>query len=126
MALGAWGHRWIDSEPVAQEPRSDAPDVGHAPPSRPTPLPPRRCTIHFRYPELAARKCYWLVVEGRDVDLCSEDPGFEVDLYVETSVRIMTMVWMGLTTIRAEREAGRLHIEGDCRGGEIACSNGWG
>ena len=79
----------------------------------PTPMPPRRFTIRFRYPELAARKCYWLVVEGRDVDLCSEDPGFEVELYVETSVRIMTMVWMGLTTIRAERETGRLHIEGD-------------
>jgi hypothetical protein len=77
-------------------------------------MPPRRVTIRFRYPELVAgRTTYWLVVDGREIDLCSDDPGFEVDLYVESSLRTMTAIWMGITTVRAEKNAGRLEIEGD-------------
>jgi hypothetical protein len=45
------------------------------------------------------------VVERRgDVDLCSSDPGFDVDLYVSTDLRTMTAIWMGLTTVDKERE----------------------
>ena len=116
MALGKWGHRWVDSQHALQklDPSLLMWDMRRN--LDPTPIPPRRFTIRFRYPELpAGRRAYWLVVEKSDVDLCREDPGHEVDLYVETSVRIMTMVWMGLTTIRAERDAGRLHLEGDAQ-----------
>jgi hypothetical protein len=38
-----------------------------------------------------------------EVDLCSTDPGFEVDLYVATDLRTMTAIWMGLTTVEKER-----------------------
>jgi len=49
-------------------------------------------------------RCYWLVVEPHgEVDLCSADPGFEVDLYVSTDLRTMTAIWMGLTTFEKER-----------------------
>jgi hypothetical protein len=37
------------------------------------------------------------------VDLCSRDPGFEVDLYVSTDLRTITAIWMGLTTLAKER-----------------------
>ena len=37
---------------------------------------------------------------GAGVDLCSVDPGFDVDLYVSTDLRTMTAIWMGLDTVR--------------------------
>ena len=74
----------------------------------PTPLPPRRCTINFVYPDVqAGAAIWWLVVDDGKVDLCSTDPGFEVDLYVRCSLRSMTAVWMGLTTVQKEIAAGR-------------------
>jgi hypothetical protein len=79
-----------------------------------TPMPPRRCTIQFHYPELpAARQHFWLVIDNRLVDLCPVDPGYEVDLFVETSLRTMTAIWMGLTNVQAELDAGRLELSGD-------------
>ena len=62
----------------------------------PTPMPARRSTIQFLYPELhPSRQNWWLVVEpGVGTDLCGTDPGFEVDLYVETDLRTMTAIWM--------------------------------
>ena len=80
----------------------------------PAPLPDRRCTINFLYPELGAgRKAWWLVIENGQVDLCGFDPGHEVDLYVRSSLRSMTAVWMGVSTLKAETEAGNITLTGD-------------
>lgn len=55
------------------------------------------------YPELsAAQRSWWLIVDPHEsVDLCSIDPGFDVDLYVSVDLRTMTAIWMGLDTVRA-------------------------
>jgi hypothetical protein len=79
----------------------------------PSPLPDRRCTINFSYPELKSQQSWWLVVDAKTVDLCGVDPGFEVDLYVRSDLRSMTAVWMGLSTLKAERDAGRIELSGD-------------
>jgi hypothetical protein len=65
------------------------------------------------YPELRDKQRYWLVVDRGAVDLCQIDPGFEVDLYVVGDLRAMTAIWMGLTTLRAEVQAGHLKLTGD-------------
>jgi hypothetical protein len=36
-----------------------------------------------------------------------------VDLFVECSLRTMTMIWMGLSTVQAELDAGHLELSGD-------------
>lgn len=68
--------------------------------------------LQFDYPD-APRKMrhWWLLVEGTEVDLCMENPGFEPDLYVVCELRIMIEVWMGkLSVARAIRnDALKLH-----------------
>ena len=114
MSLGLWGHRWIESSISLKnlDPsllmwdmrRNIAPAV----------LPDRRCVVHFIYPELSTgRKLWWLVIESGKVDLCYVDPGYDVDLYVRGSLRSMTSVWMGVTTLKAEIDAGNITLTGD-------------
>jgi hypothetical protein len=70
--------------------------------------------VKFTYPELSAnRNSYWIVVDGGAVDLCSVDPGYEVDLYVRAALRNMIAVWMGVATLKAEIEAGNIELTGD-------------
>lgn len=80
-----------------------------------TPMPRRRNVILFIYPELsAAQRSWWLIVEPKDdVDLCSVDPGFDVDLYVSVDLRTMTAIWMGLDTVHAAMGSGRMEVTGD-------------
>jgi DNA-binding HxlR family transcriptional regulator len=114
MTIGVWGQRWIETGRML-----DKLDVSllmwdmrrHLDPK---PMPERRSTILFRYPELPeGRRDWWLVVEKGEVDLCRVDPGHEVDLEVEADLRTMTAIWMGYTTLRREVEAGAVTIEGD-------------
>ena len=47
------------------------------------------------------------------VDLCSIDPGFDVDLYVSVDLRTMTAIWMGLETVRAAIASRRMLLTGN-------------
>jgi DNA-binding HxlR family transcriptional regulator len=114
-AMGIWGQRWVQSEPSLRnlDPGLLMWDIRRN--LDPAPMPDRRCVIQFLYPEQPpAKQLWWLIVDpGEEVDICSVDPGFEIDLHVATDLRTMTAVWMGLTTIDAEVERGRVRAEGD-------------
>ena len=116
-SIGMWGQHWVEAQLSLQnlDPSLLMWDMRRN--LDPTPLPDRRCVIHFVYPEQpTARRKWWLVVEpGKPVDLCSFDPGFDVDLYVTTDLRTMTAIWMGLTTVRASTGV----LELDPRGREV-------
>ncbi len=116
-SIGIWGQHWVEAQLSLKnlDPSLLMWDMRRN--LDPTPMPERRCIIHFVYPELpAARRHWWLVIEaGADVDLCSVDPGFEVDLYVTTDLRTMTEIWMGLITVRESIASGKLTLTGDRR-----------
>lgn len=80
-----------------------------------TPMPRTRSVVQFVYPGLsAAQRSWWLIVDPEDgVDLCSVDPGFDVDLYVSVDLRTMTAIWMGLDTVRAAVGSERMMLTGN-------------
>ena len=113
MGLGVWGQRWVETQSSLKnlDPSLLMWDMRRN--LNPTPMPHRRCVIQFLYPALANKQRYWLVIDRGAVDLCLIDPGFEVDLYVVADLRAMTAIWMGLTTVRAEVQAGHLKLTGE-------------
>ena len=114
-SLGVWGQRWVESEPSLHNLDAGLLMWDMRRNLDPRPLPSRRVVIHVQYPELPeAKRLWWLIVApGEPVDLCSVDPGFDVDLYVTTDLRSMTEIWMGLGSVAKARAEGRLHLVGD-------------
>ncbi|MES2916692.1 MAG: helix-turn-helix domain-containing protein [Pseudomonadota bacterium] len=116
FALGQWAHRNIDAE-VSLE-RLDARllmwnmrrkiDTSAMPGTR-------RRVIQFTYPELAKdAQCYWMIIKtGQPVDLCSTDPGHDIDLYITADLKAMTSGWMGWSTLTAELARGKIVLIGD-------------
>jgi DNA-binding HxlR family transcriptional regulator len=112
--IGFWGQRWVESRLSLRnlDPSLLMWDMRRN--LNADPLPPRRCTIQFLYPELPEGvRNWWLVVSDGKVDLCQSDPGFEVDLLVTSSLKTMTAVWMGYTPLNAEVAARRVQLDGD-------------
>lgn len=115
LAFGKWGQRWVPSKLSL-----DRLDVGllmwdMRRGLRFDPPPERKLVIQFQYPDAPAReRGWWLIVEpGKPVDLCSVDPGHDVDLYVTSPLGTMTAIWMGIETVRQARTDDRLHLTGD-------------
>jgi DNA-binding HxlR family transcriptional regulator len=114
-AFGIWGQRWIEAELSLQHLDVSLLMWDMRRNLDPTPMPKRRCVIQVLYPELPpAQRSWWLLVEPDiGVDLCSVDPGFDVDLYVATDLRTMTAIWMGYENVRKALSAGRMMLTGD-------------
>ncbi len=77
----------------------------------------RRCVIQFIYPELPeVERHYWIVARpGLPIDLCTVDPGQEVDLYITADLRATTSAWMGYSTLAAEVAREKISLVGDQR-----------
>lgn len=114
-AFGIWGQRWVTTELSLQHLDGQLLMWDMRRGLDLTPMPRRRSVIQFRYPEQpATARSWWLIVDpGESVDLCSVDPGFDVDLYVSVDLRTMTAIWMGLDTVRAALASQRMVLTGD-------------
>lgn len=55
----------------------------------------RETIIRFNFADVDVFPTWWLVVEGEEVDVCVHDPGKEVDVYLNTSLKTLTEIWMG-------------------------------
>ncbi len=114
-AFGRWGQRWVKSDVSLQYLDAQLLMWDMRRNLDPTPMPPRRSVIQFLYPEQPTpQRRWWLIVApGAETDICSVDPGFEVDLYVATDLRTMTAIWMGADTTAAAQDADRMVLTGD-------------
>lgn len=114
-SVGIWGQRWVESDLSLENLDVQLLMWDMRRGLNTNPLPRKRTVVAFLYEDLpASQSSWWLIVEpGGQVDLCSVDPGFDVDLHVTTDLRTMTAIWMGLAKVSTERRNGALFIEGD-------------
>jgi DNA-binding HxlR family transcriptional regulator len=117
MAVGAWGQRWIEKDLSLQHLDAQLLMWDMRRNLNADPLPARRSVIHFQYADAPAmQRKWWLVVEANgEVDLCSVDPGFDVDLYASCDLRTMTAIWMGYDTVKRALASGALLLTGDAK-----------
>jgi len=119
MALGHWGARWIGSRL-----RDDQLDAGllmwdvrrfvHI-----ETFPSRPVVIQFKFRDARpGEKEWWLVVEAGVADLCRDDPGRELTLVVDSSVRALTEVWAGDRTPKEVLESRELRVDGAMKDAE--------
>ncbi|NKB58672.1 MAG: transcriptional regulator [Alphaproteobacteria bacterium] len=76
-------------------------------------LPDGETVLCFMFSDLDRHKSWWLVVNGNDVDLCTVDPGKDVDLYVTTDLRTLVEIWEGDTDLKAALRDERVLAMGD-------------
>jgi DNA-binding HxlR family transcriptional regulator len=114
-AMGDWGHRWVTTQATMAHLDVKLLMWNMRRNINADPMPQRRSTVQIIYRDLAPQsRNWWLIVEpGKDVDLCSVDPGFDVDLYITTNLRTMTEVWMGYESVGNAIENGGLVLVGN-------------
>lgn len=114
-AVGFWGQRWIDADLSLENLDASLLMWDMRRSLNTTPFPNRRSVIEFQFTDQPAFKDrWWLIVDPEDgVDLCSVEPGFDVDLFVTTGTRSLTAVWMGLSTVKSEQKSKSITLHGD-------------
>jgi len=75
-------------------------------------LPSGQTVIRFLFTDPDHYNEWWMKIQNNEVDLCTENPGNEVDVYITCDLRTMTEMWMGDISIQQARTENRLKIVG--------------
>lgn len=76
-------------------------------------MPQKRIVIQFEFTDQPAEKrLRWIVGESGSVELCITNPGFDVDLFVETDSRTVVLVWYGDIPLGRAMEDGSIEVHG--------------
>ncbi len=112
--FGIWGQRWVRN--VLGEDELDEGLLmwairGTLDPGK---FPVSRAVVQFAFTDRPKLRydLWWLVVDDGDVDMCIDDPGFEVDLYVTTDLRTLTKVCIGDIPAREAVRSGAIELHG--------------
>ncbi|MFZ9053251.1 MAG: winged helix-turn-helix transcriptional regulator [Woeseiaceae bacterium] len=112
--LGVWGQRWARSDMSKKDldpsllmwdmhRRIDTSYFGD-----------ERTVLRFEFVDYPAKmRLWWLVVTGTEVDICLKDPGHDVDLLIQTTLKTMTQIWMGDLSVTRARREGLLRVTGN-------------
>jgi DNA-binding HxlR family transcriptional regulator len=116
-ALSRWAQRNIEAEIAVGEPDLAAMMWAARREVRVAELPSRRVVMRFHFSDVVSGfDRYWLVTQpGAPADICTTDPGTDIDLYVETTTQAMAALMIGRATLPREIESGRLFLSGDAR-----------
>jgi DNA-binding HxlR family transcriptional regulator len=80
-------------------------------------LPEQRLCVRFDYRGVPVRqlRTFWLILERNEADVCSKDPGFEVDLFVDAELSAFTRVWLGDISFAQALQRGAIRLSGERR-----------
>ena len=114
MALGEWAVRWMFAEP---EPREVDPvtltwwlsrRIDH------DQLPRGRVVLEFVYGGPDPTRL-WIVLDRGESSVCTNHPGFDPDVYVNTAPVALMRVFSGIITFAAAQRSGDVELAGDAR-----------
>jgi len=112
FGLGNWGQRWARRKPsdkldpvlLMWDLRRNL-DVSR--------LPDRCTVVMFWFRDLPGKRSrYWLRVDRPEVELCLTNPGVDVALTVETTLRTMVDVWLGDRDVGDAVSGGAIALKG--------------
>jgi DNA-binding HxlR family transcriptional regulator len=114
QALGVWGQRWLRRELADHEINASLLLWALERGARHDAFGARRGVVKLTFSDLPTRKRhYWFVSEKGATHLCVRDPGYEVNLYLTTTLPDMIYIWRGDLSLARAEEEGRLEVIGD-------------
>jgi DNA-binding HxlR family transcriptional regulator len=111
--LGVWGQRWTRRELEKHEINLTLLMWALELCVKPDAFGGRRCVVKLSFTDqLEGVRHWWFINDDGRVELCVEEPGYEVDLYLATTLPDMIYVYRGDLSLAAARTQGRLEVHG--------------
>jgi DNA-binding HxlR family transcriptional regulator len=108
-ALGVWGSRWLELQPIHYDAGMVLWGLARKIPS--DQLPPRRVVFRFDIPD-GERPRYWLLLHPPRAEVCATAPGFDVDLAVTTTSEWLAKWHTGRISLGHAMRGHLMHVEG--------------
>jgi len=112
LALGSWGIQWTRDFMGDADYDVELLMLYLERSIVPANLPGSKGVIRFRFVDFYDQPNWWITVDGESVDVCTSDPGLDVDVYITTTVKAMTEAWLGRSSYRQAKAEGNFDVIG--------------
>ncbi|MCV2878940.1 helix-turn-helix transcriptional regulator [Sedimentimonas flavescens] len=113
FALGEWGIIWVKNTILDQDFDAEFLMLYLERSIDREKIKGQETVIKFRFTDLIEQRDWWLVVKPEKSEVCLKDPGRDVDVYFNCSVRTLSDIWMGDRSYRDALREGDLMMDGD-------------
>lgn len=115
--LAKWAQRHVEADIATEDRNAEVLMWNLRRKILPEEMPKRRNVLRFNFSDATSlTSTFWVITNpGEKLDLCNVDHGFDVDLYIETEVRVLTGIFLGRQTIDRAVENGTFFMTGDAR-----------
>lgn len=110
--VGMWGMHWARDQMLDEDFDPGLLMLYLERSIRPDKLPGNLTVIRFNFMDIQDYPSWWIVVEDASIEVCTKDPGKEVDVYFNCCVRLMCELWMGDVSYKQALADGRLQLIG--------------
>ena len=110
VKMAEWGMRWARSTMRDEELDVELLMTDIQRRIDPAKLPSGQTVIKFKFTDLKNYANWWIKIVDRDVDLCIDNPGCDIDAYFTADLRTMTEVWMGDVSLQKAQNERRLTV----------------
>lgn len=111
-SIGNWGMRWASNNLSETDYDVQLLMLYLERSIDPGQLPGTETVLQFHFSDIEAAPDWWIVVSGHQIDVCTTDPGKDIDVYFNTTVMTMTDVWMEQLTYRQAIRNSQLVVTG--------------
>jgi DNA-binding HxlR family transcriptional regulator len=111
-ALGRWGYHFAGTELRAEHLDAGLLMWFLRRRLRVANLPAERTVVQFQFRPRGHPPAFWLVTQPPNTDLCTTDPGHDIDLYVDADLRAMAHVFLGRLNLRTALRDGCIELNG--------------
>lgn len=112
VELGHWGMRWTRKYLTSNDFDADFLILYLKRSINTEYLTGNETIIKFHFTDIEQQPHWWLIVNNDSVDVCTLDPGREVDVYFTCTVKCISDIWMGETSYKKELGSNNLKLVG--------------
>ena len=111
--LGLWGQRWARRELATHELNLKLLLWGLERSVKPEAFGARRCVVKLTFRDQPERVSqWWFINKSGRLEMCKDDPRFDVDLYLATTLAAMIRVYRGDVSLARAIEQGAIEVTG--------------
>lgn len=112
-SLGEWGMCWARSHLSTKDYDVELLMLYLQRSVVPEKLPGNITVVRFKFTDTDKYPDWWMLVEGSSVDLCTADPGKDVDIYFTSKISTLAEIWMGENSYKKAIRDGALTLVGE-------------
>lgn len=110
--LGNWGMRWARGQMENSDLDVELLMLYLMRCVQPEKLPGEETIIRFNFIDLKKLNNWWIIVKQNNVEICTDDPGRDIDVWFNVDLRTMIEIWMGDKTYKSAIREKKLKLVG--------------